>query len=256
MRKTALGLVCALCLLLCGCGAMATAQVASLSSWHFQYNSQTDDFSLFFALLDDEGNDIAAPVDVAIRIVNDADETVFEGAASLGMEDFGYYTSEADGERYLAEAVIGADMIQPGKSDEGTVYFTVTGEDLAFDECTYDVLMGLPTLETIVKAGALPVEVGDQSYYGSSLFRVEKMEINSDDLLGVRLIITGEKLEGSADGIDCFDYRVLDSQGQQAKRGTVYLDSLRVGDRFRDDSVQLYDLIPGESYTVEFCDFG
>lgn len=254
MRKTALGLVCALCLLLCGCGAMATAQVASMNSWHFQYNPKTDDYSLFFALLDDEGNDIAAPVDVEVRIINDADETVFEGETSLGVGDFGYFTSEADGERYLAEAVIDADMIQPGMSDEGTVYFTVTGEDLEFDECTCDVLMDLPTLETTVKAGELPVEVGDQNYYGSSLFRVEKVEIDSDDPLRVHLIITGEKLEGDADGVACFDYRVVDSQGHQAERGTVYLDSLRVGDRFRDDSVSLYDLIPGESYTVEFCD--
>ena len=38
------------------------------------------------------------------------------------------------------------------------------------------------------------------------------------------------------------------------KSGTVYLDSLNSGDKFRDDSLILYDIVPGEKYELMFFD--
>ena len=38
------------------------------------------------------------------------------------------------------------------------------------------------------------------------------------------------------------------------KSGTVYLDSLNSGDKFRDDSLILYDIVPGEKYELKFFD--
>ena len=37
--------------------------------------------------------------------------------------------------------------------------------------------------------------------------------------------------------------------------GNVYLNSLNQGDKFKDESIIIYDLIPGETYTLKFTEY-
>lgn len=39
-------------------------RIETMKGWSFQYNQGTDDYSLFFGLLDDEGEAVSANVDV------------------------------------------------------------------------------------------------------------------------------------------------------------------------------------------------
>jgi hypothetical protein len=57
-------------LLLCACSLLSDLRVETLKSWSFQYNEGTDDYSVFFALLDRRGKALAADVDADIRIVD------------------------------------------------------------------------------------------------------------------------------------------------------------------------------------------
>lgn len=34
----------------------------------------------------------------------------------------------------------------------------------------------------------------------------------------------------------------------------IFLDSLSKGDKFRDDSITIYDVIPGEEYTLQLLE--
>ena len=96
------------------CGCSASPVIETLNNWSFQHNEGTNDYSVFFELRDKSGNSISADVDVDIRIVNDRDEEVFKGTSSVSPDDFGYYTSEAQGEQYLANIRIPASEITPG----------------------------------------------------------------------------------------------------------------------------------------------
>ena len=130
MRKAFSALLFLSFFLMCGCSVPALTSygdnyVETLTSWSFQYNERTNDYSLFFGLLNKNDESISANVDVDIRIVNEKDEEVYKGTKSVFQNDFDYYTSQAAGEQYLAEVRISSTDISTGKSSNGTVYFTV-----------------------------------------------------------------------------------------------------------------------------------
>ena len=104
-------LIASLCLifLLSGCSSSAPftdepftsdPDIQTLTGWSFQYNEGTDDYSLFFGLLDQNRAAVSANVTIDIRIVNEENEEVFSGTRSVSENDFGYYTSKAAGESY------------------------------------------------------------------------------------------------------------------------------------------------------------
>lgn len=37
--------------------------------------------------------------------------------------------------------------------------------------------------------------------------------------------------------------------------GIFYLSSLSSGDKFKDDSIVIYDVIPGETYSIDFFEY-
>ena len=72
---------------LCGCSLLPEVvlnnDIETLKGWSFQYNSSTNDYSLFFGLLNSNDTYISADVDVDIRIVNDSNEEVYKATASV-----------------------------------------------------------------------------------------------------------------------------------------------------------------------------
>ena len=60
---------------LCGCSVGSVEfNVETLKGWSFQFNEGTNDYSLFFGLLDKNGNYLSADGSVDILIVNEKDE--------------------------------------------------------------------------------------------------------------------------------------------------------------------------------------
>lgn len=158
----------AIALLLSGCGSSAS-RVETLKSWSFQYNEGTSDYSLFFGLADKNDKSLSADVDVDIRIVNDADEEVYTGTKSVSTDDFGYYTSQAAGEQYLANVRIPAAEIKAGTSASGKVYFTVYKENaVQFDEVNCDALYCLPIEDVQVTFDSFPLDLKVKDFMGST----------------------------------------------------------------------------------------
>ena len=252
------GLVIAL--LLSGCGSSAS-RVETLKSWSFQYNEGTSDYSLFFGLADKNDKSLSADVDVDIRIVNDADEEVYTGTKSVPTDDFGYYTSQAAGEQYLANVRIPAAEIKAGTSASGKVYFTVYKENaVQFDEVNCDALYCLPIEDVQVTFDSFPLDLKVKDFMGStaSVIQIQGAEFTFDKDYSPQLTITitGEKKSGSSDsGYDMISYKLYDSAGYLVGSGNIYLSSLSAGDKFRDDSVVIYGITPGESYTFQLLEY-
>lgn len=62
--------------------------------------------------------------------------------------------------------------------------------------------------------------------------------------------------EGTSDsGYDMISYKLYDSAGYLVDSGNIYLSSLSAGDKFKDDSVVIYDITPGESYTFQLSEY-
>ncbi|MBE6974751.1 MAG: hypothetical protein E7436_04595 [Ruminococcaceae bacterium] len=250
---------------LCGCSLLplgsTTANIETLKGWSFQYNEGTDDYSVFFALLTETDRYVSSDVDVDIRIVNDNNEEVYKGTHSVTKDDFGYYSSQVAGEQYLANLRIPAADISAGTSANGKVYLTVyKGEALRFDEVNCEALYCLPVKNVQLTAEGLPKEINVKGYDGKveSTIKIEEVQYTYDKEFTSQLKITvaGIKTYGSANSIyDMISYKIYDSNNYMIDSGNLYLSSLSQGDKFKDDTIVVYDVVPGEMYTIKFSEY-
>ena len=250
---------------LCGCSFFPSAimesnNIETLKGWSFQSNSGTDDYSLFFGLLDSNDRYIAADVDVDIRIVNDADEEVYSATKSVTSEDFGDYESNAAGKQYLANVRIPASDIKSGKSNNGTVYLTVyKGDTVRFDEVNCTALYCLPVADVTLSAEGLPTKIEVKGFDGSTESVLEITDVSytyeKEFTSQLKITFSGQKIDGNSSSYDIISYKLYDSDGYLTDSSNVYLQSLSAGDKFRDDSIVVYDITPGESYTLQFTEY-
>ena len=233
--------------------------IQKLKGWSFQSNSATNDYSLFFGLLNENDEYIAADIDVDIRIVNDAGEEVYSATKSVTSVDFGNYESKANGKQYLANVRIPASDIKSGKSDNGTVYLTVyQGDTVRFDEVNCEALYCLPVADVNLSAEGLPVKINVRDYDGSinSVLKITDVSyVFEKDVSWLKITFSGEKIDGRSSTYDTITYKLYDSDGYLVDSSNVYLSSLSVGDKFKDDSITIYDVVPGENYTIQFTEY-
>lgn len=247
-------------LLLNGCGSSAP-HVETLNNWSFQYNEGTNDYSVFFGLADKNDDPISADVNVDIRIVNDENEEIYTGTKAVTSDDYSYYTSQAAGEQYLANVRIPAEELTAGKSANGKVYLKVYKENtVQFDEVNCEAFYCLPIKDVHVAFDSFPLDLKVKDLMGnaSSVIQIQSAEyvFDKDVLPQLSIIITGEKKSGSdASGYDIICYKLYDSEGYLVDSGDIYLSSLSAGDKFKDDSVIIYDAVPGESYTFQLSEY-
>lgn len=247
---------------LCGCSLLpfgsTTADIETLKSWSFQYNEGTNDYSVFFALLTESDQYVSADVDVDIRIVNDNNEEVYSRTHSVTKNDFGYYSSQAMGEQYLANLRIPAEDISLGTSANGKVYLTVyKGDSLRFDEVNCEALYCLQVKDVQLIADGLPQEINIKGYNGKveSKIKIEEVQYTYDKAFTSQLKITvlGIKTYGNANSTyDMISYKIYDSKNFMVDSGNLYLSSLDTNDKFKDNSIVVYDVVPGENYTIKF----
>ena len=87
-------------------------------------------------------------------------------------------------------------------------------------------------------------------------FRIDSVEgeADTDGIPSIRATVSGEKLSESGDFVmNMFSYKVYDSEGYVTDTGKIYLNDLAAGDKFRHE-LTIYDVVPGESYTIQFTD--
>lgn len=265
MKKFLLILMLLLILTLCACSFIpadiSVRNIETLKGWSFQYNEGTNDYSVFFALLTKSDRYVSANVDVDIRIVNDDGVEVYKATHSVTEDDFGYYTSKVAGEQYLANVRIPASEISAGTNASGKVYLTVYKEDLLqFDEVNCTALYCLPIMDASLVAEGLPKEINVKNYAGKveSKIKVEEVTYIYDKEFTSQLKITfaGTKTYGGASSsYEIISYKIYDSKGYMIDSGNVYLRNLTAGDKFRDDTIRVYNVTPGETYTIKFSEY-
>lgn len=235
----------------------SSTDVETLKSWSFQFNEESNDYSLFFALLNADEEYISANVDVDIQIVSENGEEVYRGTKSVYKDDFDYYTSQAEGRQYLANVRIPASDILPGTSLSGKVFFTVYKDDIIrFEEADCDASYCLPIKDVELTCDSLPLELELKDYYGDteSILQINDVTytFEKDYLPKLKITILGEKIYGNtSSGCDAISYKLYDSEGYMVDASDVFLSSLSKGDKFKDNSIVIYDIEPGTSYTLK-----
>ena len=249
-------------LCLCGCSAnpLSRNTIETLKSWSFQYNEGTGEYSLFFGLLDNNGTYVAADVDVDVRIEDESRNELYKATREESKKDFGTYTSQIAGEQFLANVRIKKSELAEGTSASGTVYLTVYKENVvSFDEVNCKARACLPVKSITLKAETLPFDIEIKDYSGKteSIIRIEDVAYEATGLSSAYLDVTvsGTKTFGDVGyGYDTFKYKVCDSNGFVVDSGTIFLRNLSAGDKFKDDSITIFDVTPGEEYTIKFSE--
>lgn len=266
MKRVVTVLIFILSVMLCGCSQalniLAGDSISLLKDWSFQYNEETDQYTLFFGLLNDNNKYVSSDVNADIKIVNDNGIEVYKKTVSVSQNDFHYFThtfdfKEEKEKMYLAAVYIPAADIAVGKSFDGKLYFKVykTGV-VSFDEISFDV-SNLPGEDIQLKLDPAFAEAVNTSYIGTdSVIRITGVSCGMQKKYSpsLKITVSGEKTFGEGGTFNnTIGYKVYNSGGVLTASGNIYLDDLLVqGDKFVDDSVVLYDITPGEVYTIKF----
>ena len=119
------------------------------------------------------------------------------------------------------------------------------------------MLSGLPLKDVNIQFNTFPLNLNSYGYFEDvpSVIQIQSVEYNySKDLTpSISFTVYGEKLSGS-DNItyDSIGYKLIDSAGYTVDTGTIMFSSSHTGEKFKDDSIYFYNVIPGETYTLLF----
>lgn len=266
MKKTvAFAVILRLFLALLGCSHLGGDRVEALKSWSFQYNEGTNDYSVFFGLLNEKDEYVAADVEADIRIVDENGNELYSATHAVTKDDFGTYMSKAAGQQYLADIRIGASELTEGTSAKGTVYLTVYKDDsVRFDEVSCKAYYCLPVKSVTLTMQPLPTEVEVMGFDGKteSVIQIDNVTYDFDGSVFQKLTITlaGVKVYANEESTykspyDIIGYKLYDSRGYVVDSGSIILRALAPGDRFKDESIVVYDVTPGETYVLKVVEY-
>lgn len=262
MKKLSLFCVSILIISLCGCSVLSLdfdqGEVMDLYDLSFQYNEDSNNYSIFFALLTKSFRTVAADLHVDVRIVNDDGVTVYQKTHAVTKEDFAIHMSQFGRKEYGVELTMAASDLAAGTAAGGRVYLNAYQPDnQLIDEADFDVYRCLPLLDIQIVAEGLPIELNVKAYDGTvaSKIRIEEVTMFHDKDFPSRLQINlrGTKTySGTNPTYDMISYKIYDHGGFMIQSGEIFLDNLSAQDKFKDDSIVLYDAVPGETYTITF----
>ena len=115
-----------------------------------------------------------------------------------------------------------------------------------------------------LESGPFPIELNVKGFDGVITSKIQIDDVTYEFEKGYRptltVTISGTKIYSNnnsyfSSGYDVISYKLYDSENYMVDSGNVYLNSLNQGDKFKDESIIIYDLIPGETYTLKFTEY-
>jgi len=232
-----------------------------LSEWQIWYEPEYDSFVLVFELADENEVPMSSDGTIDIRIVNDDGITVYEGTTDFSHRDFDFWYYENDTvEKYQASILIGIQDIETSSCSQGTVYFTLEGEDYYFDETSLPVY-DLPLLPISVDIPELPTKLSYCGYDGQIYTTVRIDDISYELMYGDSLYFyyTGEKVyesRGAYDDSCGFEWKLYDAEGYLIETGTVFISGLDTGDKFKNEEAYVFSgITAGQRYKLVLSNY-
>ena len=252
--KKLLILAAALALLLCGCGKY---QVDGVEQCSYRQNRESGAYELKFALLDPEGQEVAAPAKVTVSVEDDLGNVLYEDKMKITQEDFDWFQLKDQKNHYLANIEIPADALAPGRSVSGQVKFRVKKAfAFSFKNLSCEAVNCLPIQDVSFICEGMNQEfaIRNDFWNSESIYRVDDLSWQLDRYTGTTatLSIKGQKVQGSKGTFaDMIRYQVKDSEDQVIQSGELYLNHYSDGKGF-DAMLFFSNLTPGEEYTLRF----
>lgn len=241
-------------------GKLFKQTVETMSDWDFFYYDDVDKYVLVFELSNEYEEVLSCSGSVEIKIVNSDGVTVYNKSRHFTENDFSEWTFEQTIEKYLASIYIAPSDITTGTSAEGKVYFKVGGDGYYFEETVLDCY-DLPVKPITLKFPDLPKTVKENWSYGVwTKTRIDEItyKVEGDSLY---FYFSGEKTYDhsgdNGDSMCAFNWKLYDADDYLVDSGSVYIDGLSVGDKFKNEEAYSWDKIkPGQEYKLVLADNG
>lgn len=227
------------------------------------FQEETNEFRVFFHLLDENEVEVDASGTASIKIVNDNGETVFNKDIGFTAQDFTVWTYKTKDEMpYMACLYIPIDDIALGTTENGTLTLEVKLSDgTSFDANNMTLYGHLPVSEATITLPSVPATYKEYNYKNEIKYIVEVQNIDyevGDSYNGEQSItvnVTVEMQSGCQDTASPsqIGYSLTDSEGIVVDSGTIYNTPLFNGETTKTELV-LYDLKVGENYNLKFGD--
>ena len=235
----------------------AAPEVSTIGDRQVNYNDAEQKFEVLWVFRDQNKNAMKVEADIKIVIENKNGEEVYNKVTHVTKKDYTEWSFSGRDEQLLMGCVyIPIEDITPGSEDEGVLTLSAEGEGFSFDESSYNVY-DLPLRQAQVKLPDVPLRVSDLHYNGEIDTTIEITEIitefKDDDLIlkfKCTMVYNSDGANEAQTGR--FGYRLVDEDGVIEDSGTIYTDSLRVGDTaYAEKKFYGFDVDFSKDYTLE-----
>lgn len=210
-------------------------QVKSMSHSFGEYSSE---IQINITLKDENGYSLQIPVYVYVKIVDEKNEILYEGTLIKSASQ--------------SKVTIPNKDIKSGYSNIGTLYYKVYNSYVSFDTISKELDDLDWTVE--VELPDLPKTITYSGYSYSSMCKVTQItyKVSGDD---ITFYFEGEKTydsNGNNYNSSCkIGWKLYDEDNYVLDDGTLYTNSLATGEKFKNESVNIYNCIePGKSYKL------
>ena len=209
----------------------------------YSVSEYSDECYINITLKDKNGYTMEVPVYVDVKIVNDNGKILYQKTLIKKASQ--------------SKVTIDYDDLTVGYTEYGTLYYTVYSDYVSFDTNTKE-LTKLPwTVD--VTLPVLCVYIGDYNYRGDLLSEIEidriTYKVSGDDIY---FYLTGAKLYdlrgNNYSSYFKVGWKLYDENGYVVDSGTLYTDSLKAGDKFKEEIVAYNCIEQGKKYSLVLLD--
>ncbi len=235
-------------------------RVEYISDREFAYYEKGGYYDIRFAFKDKDKNYIKEPVPVVVhaKIKDGLGNLVYDKVVNVTASQYSTWTWGGlnPGKLYMGNVYIQPEELSGSRTANGTVSITIENDYWSFDEYTFET-DELPDVGCTILLPNLPRTVTENDVSTKVISITYEAERDIDGKYDVKIYFTGEKTydrRGNNQGSACrISWKLKDAEGYIVDSGTVYSDSVTVGEKFRDEIERIYDLDPGE-YTLILYD--
>ena len=236
-------------------------KVCSIDATIVQFNSEDNQFIVFFGLRNEHSRYISGTGTATIVVKDEEGNELYNKEIAFDENDFGDWTSQAAGTRYLCAIYVNKSEIAGGLSERGQFILTVKGDDYNFDAKYLDT-WDLPERELTINLilPTIPITINNYDRDENlekqiSITKIEtEMSKSYNNKVTVNLEFNVKMLANYAEATSVsssIGYKLKNSDGVIVDSGTIYISQMAVGETAKADKT-FYDLEPDETYTLEF----
>lgn len=202
----------------------------------------SDDITINITLKDEDGYSVQVPVYVYVKIVDNNGHVLFNDTLIKKSSQ--------------SKVSIHFDDMILGYTNVGTIHYQVYNDYVTFGEISKE-LDCLPWTVDL-ELPELPDTIWYNLYSSSTACKITEItfKVSGDNMY---IYFTGEKTydsKGSSYSNSCqIGWKLYDSEGYVIDDGICYTTSLKTGEKFKNESITIFDLIEqGESYRLVILD--